>query len=842
MKVHITKYSYPNKVRAKIASKLIIDLLTSNQDLPINEIINNILDKKIIIPANLSTCFYDINSYNILNDTINSLVLSEHEINNINEHLNNVSVYQYKDINFSKALLKIIIPNKPFIINHRFCWSNQSLFIINIKSLDLIKKAKDIGLAFWYQPLYPEDSYNLMFVTELIDDYRIAYLLNQALNYYFDNSSNLSNSDLSSYFYGVKDKHSGFKNINTKLDINKLLRNIQSELFKIDSNMISDIITNFEAKIRLRHCKLILERTFHLFACHNPRYFIEKNNPYYKEFSNLGFMFIHQQNESKLEKVFTAQQVKQLPIVNLNFKLDNKSIQVPLKSAKHCCQLLADLLSKESSCVQEDIDLIVSNIRYLKFGIRELLSSCTLKHKIFWSLSHYNYRISCDKCKYKDNCTSITDLYSHLLSLDKEYINNTDYEKFLVNKSINVQQYFHDILQQSFNNILINNADPILHTPYFYPNRSIILSNILPVDDIVIPGTAHLLDLNLNKSKLFVNNSYMAYIIPKYKPEYIYLDDSFIFSNLIKVFIIPSDIITVKNFLLSSDLFLTTKNKILLLFNQINLLNRIEKIAVCFTTEEVNDIVALLKKQKFHYIWYYLFQTKSVFLFREFNLYSQSSYTIYYFYFNTDLLDYPTKFIITSAFDKLIWDKLNIKYDYFEIKSKLENVYLHPKYSFSYSYLKNIKNFLTSREYQYIKSFLSDRDVIVTHKSMLEFFINNGFIRVSPTVYFGSNNITNLRNDLTIIGTPRLKEVYYFAIATLLGVSLDKLNKTKFGSYKIVYRGLYFPFRAYSLQILNDIMCQQIEGEFRKICACIGNGNKINIFSNFYLPSAQIVW
>lgn len=837
MKVHISTYRYPTKARAKTAGKLICDLLSSCQDVSINMIIQNILSQKVIIPAELSTYFYDINSYNLLNDSISNLILSVDELNDIVNCLNKHSQYVYKDINFSKSLLNLIQPNSPFIINHRFCWTSQSLFIINIHDFNLITKAKSIGLAFWYQPIYPENSYNLVFITEKITDYRIAYLINQSLNHYLDNISTIDNSDLSSYFYGCLSSHSGFKSINTKLDINKLLRNIQQDFFKLDPQFVLDYVTNFEAKVRLRHCKLKLERVFHLFASHKPEYFLEKDNPYYTEFSDLGFMFLHRSIESKLEKIITASQVTAFPYVDLNFSIDPKYINIPLKSARRCCALLNDFMSKNVS--QEDIDLIISNIRYLKFGVREALNLIS-KEKVFWSLSHFNKRISCDKCIYKNNCSSQLDLYSHLLSLEHEYTANLNYLNNCIDKSnTHYLSVYADFLKSN-NHILINNAD--LSAKFIKADDSITFSNILPYDDIILDsGNMDFVDIP-HVSKITTYNSYMPYLIPKMRPKYVYLDDSFIFSALIKVFKLPgtADIITVKNCLLTSDLSLSVKDKILLVFNQIANISRLTKLAVNFTDEETNDIVSILKAQKFHYIWYYLWQNKSVFLFKELNLYSPGLYTVYYFYFNQDIFDYPTKFIINSSFDYSFWQQFNVEYQ--EVRFKLDNVYLHPQYSFSYSQMKAIKHFDTSEEYRYIKKFISDRDVIITHKSMFEYLVQNGFIRVSSNIYLGCNRIKNLNNNLAIIGTPRLKEVYYFALALLAGESLDKLKCAKFGSYKLVYKGTSFPFRSYSLPILNNLMCMQIEAELRKLITCAGDGFTVNIFSSFYLPGSQVIW
>ena len=402
---------------------------------------------------------------------------------------------------------------------------------------------------------------------------------------------------------------------------------------------------------------------------------------------------------------------------------------------------------------------------------------------------------------------------------------------------------------ESNKKILINNVD--LKLPYTYKSKSLIVTNDISYEDTAIIQDNEkgiiLNDLNLNIDKLAITNSYLPYVTKCYKPDYIYLDDSFLFSSLIKVFQIPKDVISVKNFLLSSpELSLQLKDKVLIMFNQITQLKRIDKCSVNFTFEEVNTIVSLLKERNIHYYWYYLFQhDKLIYFFKELNLYSSSTYNLYYFYFNIDLFDYPCKFIITTFFDKSLWKFLdNIKNEvkYQEIKSKLDNVIIHPQYSFSYSQLMGIKNFRMSKEYKYIKQYLGDRDVIITHKSMIERFINDGLIRVSPSIYFGSLRANSLNNDVKIIGTPRLKEVYYFALALLLDISMDELEKAKFGSYNITYKGVSFPFRAYSLSMLNELMCIQIESEFRRLITNIGNEFLVDVFTSFYIPGVKIQW
>ena len=842
--IHLSKQSYVTKVRARSVNQLTIDLLTSNIKITINELIKYILSGKIFIPAYLNTNFYDVTTYNVISDTIQDLTLSEQELDNINTNLNKHSQFIYKDITFTKALLQLIQPNRPFTINHPFCWSSQSIFIVTITNKELIDKAKEIGLAFWYQPIYPENSYNLIFVlNEAVTDYRIAYMINQALNYYFNNSSTLNNSNLSRYFYGSTNVHSGFKNVNIKLDVYKLMRNIQINLLMIAPNMILDFTTNFEAKVRLRHSKLVKERTFQLFAMNNPSFFKEKDNPYYVEYVNQGFMFLHRPIEAKLTKSISARQVKNYPIIDLYAPLNKDMINVPLKLAKQYCPLLNDLIEHPLKLSQEEINLIISNIRFFKFGIREILANSDIKEKILWALSHYNQCIDCSCCKYK--CGSNTDLYSFVRSLDNRYIENNQQTNLVDINNIDINK----IKIESDKKILINNVN--LKLPYAYKSKSLIVTNDISYEDTAIiqdneKGTI-LNDLNLNIDRLTITNSYLPYVTKYYKPDYIYLDDSFIFSSLIKVFQIPKDVISVKNFLLSSpELSLWLKDKVLTMFNQITQLKRIGKCSTNFTFEEVNTIVSLLKERNMHYYWYYLFQhDKPVYFFKELNLYSSGTYNLYYFYFNMDLFDYPCKFIITTFFDKSLWkflDNIKNEVEYQEIKSKLDNVIIHPQYSFSYSQLMNIKNFRMSKEYKYIKRCLGDRDVIITHKSMIERFINNGLIRVSPSIYFGSQKAYPLNNDVKIIGTPRLKEVYYFALALLLNIPIDELNKTKFGSYNITYKGVSFPFRAYSLLMLNELMCIQIESEFRRLITSIGNGFLVDVFTSFYIPGVKIQW
>lgn len=843
-KIHLSKQSYVTKVRARSINQLTIDLLTSNIEITINELIKYILSGKIFIPAYLNTNFYDVTTYNVISDTIQDLTLSEQELDNINTNLNKHSQFIYKDITFTKALLQLIQPNRPFTINHPFCWSSQSIFIVTITNKELIDKAKEIGLAFWYQPIYPENSYNLIFVLNgAVTDYRIAYMINQALNYYFNNSSTLNNSNLSRYFYGSTSVHSGFKNINIKLDVYKLMRNIQINLLMIAPNMILDFTTNFEAKVRLRHSKLVKERTFQLFAMNNPSFFKEKDNPYYVEYVNQGFMFLHRPIEAKLTKLISARQVKNYPIIDLYAPLNKDMINVPLKLAKQYCSLLNDLIEHPLKLSQEEINLIISNIRFFKFGIREILANSDIKEKILWTLSHYNQCIDCSRCKYK--CGSNTDLYSFVRSLDNRYIENNQQTNLVDINDIDIDK----IKIESNKKILINNVN--LKLPYTYKSKSLIVTNDISYEDAAIIQDNEkgiiLNDLNLNVDKLTITNSYLPYVTKYYKPDYIYLDDSFLFSSLIKVFQIPKDVISVKNFLLSNpELSLQLKDKVLTMFNQITQLKRIDKCSVNFTFEEVNTIVSLLKERNMHYYWYYLFQhDKPVYFFKELNLYSSSTYNLYYFYFNIDLFDYPCKFIITTFFDKSLWKFLNnikSEVEYQEIKSKLDNVIIHPQYSFSYSQLMSIKSFKMSKEYKYIKRYLGDRDVIITHKSMIERFINDGLIRISPSIYFGSQKAYSLNNDVKIIGTPRLKEVYYFALALLLNVPMDELKKAKFGSYNITYKGVSFPFRAYSLSMLNELMCIQIESEFRRLITNIGNGFLVDVFTSFYVPGVKIQW
>lgn len=843
-KIHLSKQSYVTKVRARSVNQLTIDLLTSNIEITINELIKYILSGKIFIPAYLNTNFYDVTTYNAISDTIQDLTLSKQELDNINTNLNKHSQFIYKDITFTKALLQLIQPNRPFTINHPFCWSSQSIFIVTITNKELIDKAKEIGLAFWYQPIYPENSYNLIFVlNEAVTDYRIAYMINQALNYYFNNSSTLNNSNLSRYFYGSTNIHSGFKNVNIKLDVYKLMRNIQINLLTIAPNMILDFTTNFEAKVRLRHSKLVKERTFQLFAMNNPSFFKEKDNPYYVEYVNQGFMFLNRPIEAKLTKSISAKQVKNYPIIDLYVPLNKDMINVSLKLAKQYCSLLNDLIEHPLKLSQEEIDLIISNIRFFKFGIREILANSNIKEKILWTLSHYNQCIDCSYCKYK--CGSNTDLYSFVRSLDNRYIENNQQTNLVDINNIDIDK----IKIESNKKILINNVD--LALPYTYKSKSLIVTNDISYEDTAIiqdNGKGIILnDLNLNIDKLTITNSYLPYVTKYYKPDYIYLDDSFLFSSLIKVFQVPKDVISVKNFLLSSSgLSLQLKDKVLTMFNQITQLKRIDKCSVNFTFEEVNVIVSLLKERNVHYYWYYLFQhDKPVYFFKELNLYSSSTYNLYYFYFNIDLFDYPCKFIITTFFDKSLWkflDNIKNEVEYQEIKSKLDNVIIHPQYSFSYSQLMSIKNFRMSKEYKYVKQYLGDRDVIITHKSMIEQFINNGLIRISPSIYFGSQKAYPLNNDVKIIGTPRLKEVYYFALALLLNMPIDELSKAKFGSYNITYKGVSFPFRAYSLSMLNELMCIQIESEFRRLITSIGNGFLVDVFTSFYIPGVKIQW
>ena len=144
MKVRLSQYMYKIKARARVTGKLVEDLLVSSQDLSVSEIVQELLYYKVIIPANLSTNFYDADSYNSLTDTVNDLTLSKQELDDINEQINQHSPYQYKNINFTKALLKWIEPDKPFVINHHFCWTSQSMFIVNTSNPESIKKAKEI--------------------------------------------------------------------------------------------------------------------------------------------------------------------------------------------------------------------------------------------------------------------------------------------------------------------------------------------------------------------------------------------------------------------------------------------------------------------------------------------------------------------------------------------------------------------------------------------------------------------------------------------------------------------------------------------------------------------------
>ena len=76
MKIHISKYQYKDKVRAKTANQLLIDLMTSTKDISISEFIQEILNFKMFIPAYLNTPFIDTSTYNIINDTYNNLIFS----------------------------------------------------------------------------------------------------------------------------------------------------------------------------------------------------------------------------------------------------------------------------------------------------------------------------------------------------------------------------------------------------------------------------------------------------------------------------------------------------------------------------------------------------------------------------------------------------------------------------------------------------------------------------------------------------------------------------------------------------------------------------------------------
>ena len=834
MKIHISKYQYKDKVRAKTANQLLIDLMTSTKDISISEFIQEILNFKMFIPAYLNTPFIDTSTYNIINDTYNNLILSEDELNNISINLDKHSQYRYKDIIFTKSFLKLIKPNKPFILNHRFCWTNQQIFIINILNKNLIEKAKQIGLAFWYQPIYPENSYNLIFVTDqLITDYRVAYLINQSLHHYLSNPSTLERSDLSSYYYGTSSQliHSGYKSINNHLDLNLLLRNIQNDLFKKDSNVILDFVLNFDAKVRLRHCKLKKERVFHMFSANNPSFF--NKDIYYTEFDNIGFSFYNKPNESKLNKVVTTNQINNADWVILNFPLEKEQTNIPLKSAQYCCKLLNDFLNSKVS--PYEIDLIISNIRYFKFGLREAFSLFPYKEKILYSLSHFNKRLPCKLCKYFNQCTSNTDLFSHLLSLDQNIYSNNDYINDL---PLNKLKPIFD----TDKHILINNLDPRIIPEY--KNNSIRFSSYIPYEGLYLDKDNvkddNLVKLSLNNELVNIHNQYMPFVTKQLKPDYIYLDDSFLFSNLIKIFKIPDNLSNVKNCLLSNSfLSLSIKDKILNLFNQIESIKKLDIINVKFNQNEINTIISILKENNYHYYWNYLFRSDNTYLFKEFNMYSLSSYDIYYFYFNLDMFDFSAKFIInTTLFNKELWNKIIKDCDYQYNIGSLNNIYIHPKYSFSYSQLKKLKALKYSNELNYIKNFINDKSIIVTHKDCINLFLQE-FNRISLTNYFGSPNKVNL-NNLVIIGTPRMKEVYYYSLALLMGESINNLNKATFGSFKSVYKGVRFPFRSYSLQILNEIMFSQIESEFRKIIS--SPCDDVHIFSNFIFPGAKIVW
>ena len=108
-KMHLTKQSYVTKARARSVNQLIIDLLSSNIEITINELIKHIISGKIFIPAYLNTNFYDITTYNVISDTVQDLTLSEQELNDINVNLDKHSQYIYKDITFTKASFSIYI-------------------------------------------------------------------------------------------------------------------------------------------------------------------------------------------------------------------------------------------------------------------------------------------------------------------------------------------------------------------------------------------------------------------------------------------------------------------------------------------------------------------------------------------------------------------------------------------------------------------------------------------------------------------------------------------------------------------------------------------------------------
>ena len=820
MKIHISKDTYINKVRARGTEKLISDLLNSQVDVDNSQFIKYLIDGYIVIPCELSNIFTDMDN--------KPLLLAREELEYINVRLNKHSNFNYKDINFTKAILKRIMPDNPFIINHRICWSSQSIFIITVKDKSLIEKAKTIGLAFWYESLYPEKSYNLVFFTDNITDYRIAYLINSALYHFFKIPNTISNSNLTNYFYGCKN-HSGFKNINNKLSVLKLLQYIQYDLFKIDPSAIYSYSLAFESKVRLQHCYLeTRNKVFHIFAANDPKFF--NHSQYYAEYNNIGFMFLHTENESKHISQITVNSIKNLPYCKLNFKLPKEYINIPLKSARQCCPLINDLLNKDLS--QELINIVVSNIRYFSYGITELLNHSSQKEQIYWALSHIDEKLSCELCPYK--CKSLN-IYSHLLSLNNNYLDENDFTKNLpVANNINYD---------SDKRILLQLKDPLVDNNIKLKDNEILFTKNIPNNNYsgIVQNN---ISKNISLNNVIIDNLYMPFIVPKLKPKIIYLDDNFIFQNLIKIYKIPNDeIIPVKNLLLNSELDLTIKDKVLLLFNQLNNLKKLAYINVQFYPDEINQIISILKNTNFHKYWNYLFRENDTFLFKEFNLFSLESYTLYFFYFNKDIFNWPCNFRINVSYlNQELWTMIMkncgiFDFEFREIQIKLPNVYLHPKYSYSFSRLKKIKYFNKTKEYKYIHEFLKDNSVIITHHDLYEYFIQNGFTRVSSNLHFNSLNKT-INSPITIIGTPRLKEVYYYSLALLTNLSINELNKVKFGSYKVAYKGVSFPIRSYSNNILNTIMLSQIESEFKRLISL--TDKEVHIFSNFYLPGAII--
>ena len=102
---------------------------------------------------------------------------------------------------------------------------------------------------------------------------------------------------------------------------------------------------------------------------------------------------------------------------------------------------------------------------------------------------------------------------------------------------------------------------------------------------------------------------------------------------------------------------------------------------------------------------------------------------------------------------------------------------------------------------------------------LIDFFLSQGFIRVSSNLYFGNRTYNNQFKDkpLAIVGTPHNKEIIYFSLMPLFGCSESEINSITMGLFKVNRKNCRFSIRTYDNLLMRELHLGKIEYELMNI-------------------------